>query len=150
MEPAISINWLALGVSVIAATVFGFIWWGPLFGKPWAREMNLSPAFKPTSKEMLRSTLLQIVGAFLTAFSLAYYVAVWRPSVWNAGVDKPNYIYGFCTAFLVWLGFYVPQHLGKVAWENRSWKLFVINASGSLVSLMIVAMILAYWHQRSM
>jgi len=145
MEPAITLNWAAVAVGVLTSVVIGFLWWGPLFGKLWAREMHMPADFKPTSQEMLRSMVLQIFGAVLTTYVLAHDVLVWRPSVWNAGNDKPDYVYGCCAAFFVWLGYYIPQHLGKVAWERKSWTLFFVNAGGSLVSLFAVAMILTHW-----
>ncbi|WP_033111281.1 DUF1761 domain-containing protein, partial [Leptospira interrogans] len=43
------------------------------------------------------------------------------------------------------LGFYVPLLLNSVAFENKSWKLFAINAGYNLISLQVVAMILSYW-----
>jgi len=39
----------------------------------------------------------------------------------------------------------VPLLLGGVSWENRSWKLFCINAAYYFVMLQMVAMILAFW-----
>ena len=38
-----------------------------------------------------------------------------------------------------------PMLLGGVAWENRSWKWFRINAGYHLMALLAAAMILAYW-----
>ena len=81
MEPQISINWLAVLASVVAAMVVGYLWYGPLFGKAWATEMKLPPDFKPTSKQMSRAMVLQILGAFLMTYVLAHDVQVWRPSV---------------------------------------------------------------------
>jgi hypothetical protein len=41
-----------------------------------------------------------------------------------------------------WLGFYFHGHLGATAWEQKSWKLFGIDAGYSLVSLLVVAFVL--------
>ena len=86
-----------------------------------------------------------MAGAFLTVYVLANSEEIWRPfSTWGLGTtDGPNAMYGVMCAGFVWLGFYVPQLLAGVAWENKSWKLFSINAAGNLVTLLAQGLILA-------
>ena len=40
--PNIELNWLAIGACVIAAMPVGFLWFGPVFGKAWAKEMGMN------------------------------------------------------------------------------------------------------------
>lgn len=40
------INYLAILVGVIANVILGFLWYGPLFGKAWAKEMKMPPDFR--------------------------------------------------------------------------------------------------------
>ena len=40
MLPAMSINYLAVLACAIVAMPVGFLWFGPLFGKTWARHMG--------------------------------------------------------------------------------------------------------------
>jgi hypothetical protein len=145
MQPVIQLNWLAIGAAVAANIVIGFLWYGPLLGKAWMREMGLPAEHKPDPATMKRSMIIMIVSAFLTAYVLAHSVEVWRPSTWKAGTDAPNEIYGFYSAFFTWIGFYVPMLLGGVAWESKSWKLFGINAGYHFVALLAAGMILAFW-----
>lgn len=145
MQPLIHLNWFAISVAVVANIIIGFLWYGPLLGKAWMHEMGLAPDHKPDPAVMKRSMMLMIVSAFLTAYVLAHTVAVWRPSTWNAGTDGANAIYGLSTAFFTWIGFFVPVLLAGVAWENKSWKLFGINAGYHFVALLAASMILAYW-----
>jgi len=44
------------------------------------------------------------------------------------------------------LGFIVPVTVGVVLWENKSWKLWCINSSNYLVTLLIMSVILALWN----
>jgi hypothetical protein len=37
------------------------------------------------------------------------------------------------------------MQLGKIAWEMRSWKLFLINTAHDFVILQVIAQILAHW-----
>ena len=40
MMPTITVNYIAVLVCAIAAMPVGFLWFGPLFGKTWARHMG--------------------------------------------------------------------------------------------------------------
>lgn len=131
--------------ATLAAFVIGGLWYGPLFGKPWAAAMGWKPGDKPDAKVMKRAFLLQIIGLALVVYVLAHTVQVWRPSVWGVGADGPDYLYGIYCGFFTWIGFYVPLQLNKVGWEGRPWKLFFINAGHDFVNLQVISQILASW-----
>jgi hypothetical protein len=145
MQPTIPVNWLAVTTSVVASFAIGSAWYGPLFGKVWSRAMGFGEAPKPRPAEIVRGSLLNVAGAFLTAYVLAHDVAVWRPSTWDTGSDQPAWRYGFYAGLFVWLGFVVPVLLNGVAFERRSWKVFGIGAGYQFLSLQAMAMILALW-----
>lgn len=145
MQPNLHINYAAIVAAVAAGFAFGGLWYGPLFGKMWAALMGMHVGDAPSKSEMKKAFLLNILGAFLTAYVLTHDLQVWRPSVWGAGEDGPSYLYGFFGGFFIWLGYYVPMLLGAVAWERRPWKLFGINAAYHFINLQIIGMILAYW-----
>ncbi|GBF39081.1 DUF1761 domain-containing protein [Leptospira johnsonii] len=144
MLPVIPLNYLAILVGVLANVVIGFLWFGPIFGKVWMKEMGYEN-MEPDTKSMMKSMGIMIVGSFLTAYVLAHSLFVWKPSSWNLPGDGPAWMYGAYAAFYIWLGFYIPMLLGSVAWESRSWKLFFINAGYNLVSLAAIGQILAVW-----
>jgi hypothetical protein len=145
MQPQIHLNWLAIVVAVVASFLVGGLWYGPLFGGAWKREMGVPPDARPAGSEMAKSLLLNLFGTFLMAFVLTHDVLGWRPSAWNAGADAAPAVYGFFAAFFAWIGFVVPVLLNGVAFEKKSWKLFSINAAFQLVSLLILGMILTFW-----
>jgi uncharacterized protein DUF1761 len=145
MQPEIHVNYLAIVAAIAANMVIGFLWYGPVFGSPWRKEMGVAPDAKPAAGAMRRSLILMVIGTFLMAWVLSYDIAVWRPSSWKAGADQAAATYGFLSAFFIWLGYIVPLLLGSVAWENKSWKLFAINAGYWFIALLAMGMILAYW-----
>ena len=147
VEPQIHLYWPAILVAVLVSMVIGFLWFGPVFGKLWAREMKFPVDYRPTTAVMIKATVLQLIGAFLTVYVLAHSSEIWRPfSTWGLGTtDGGNAGYGVMCAFFVWIGFFIPQQLVGVAWENKSWKLFAINAAGNLVTLLAQGLILATW-----
>jgi fluoride ion exporter CrcB/FEX len=148
MYPQITVNFVAIIAAVVASFIFGFAWYGPLFGAAWRKLMNMPADMKPSLIGMLASIIINLIGTFLVAFVLAYALDIWRPSVWKieGRADEPFYFYGFMAGFTTWLGFFVPQLLNTVAWEGKSWKLFGFNAAYHLINLMLIAMILAAWH----
>jgi hypothetical protein len=146
MMPQFTINYLALGACVLSAMLLGFLWFGPIFGKAWAKRMGLEQMKPPGPAAMVRALLLYALGSLLIAWVLAHGIAVWRPSSWNAGaVDAADWIYGLNGAGWTWLGFFVPLQLGRVAFEQRTWGLVAINAGYDLFRLLVFGMILAHW-----
>jgi hypothetical protein len=145
MQPQIAVNYLAVIVCVLVAMPVGFLWFGPLFGKAWAKQMGMENMQPPGGGAMAKSMVIYALGSLLIAFVLAHSIAVWRPSTWNAGEDQAAWVYGLNGAFWTWLGFFLPLQMGRVAWEQKGWPLVGINASFDLTRLLIFSMILAYW-----
>ncbi len=130
MCPLTHFSFLSLGVSVAASFIFGFIWYGPLFGKTWAGLVGKKFEDCKDKKPEASALLLTIFGTFLSVTVLAYLIhAVKSPC--NYGV-----------AFFVWLGFYVPLLLGSVTWEGRPWKLFALNGVYYFLNLQLITLIL--------
>ena len=143
--PPIHLNGLAIAAAAASTIVIGFLWYGPLFGTAWMKEMGVAPDFKPNPALLKRAMLLMMAGALFTAIALACGIELCRPLTWRAGNDAAPAMYGLCVALAAWAGFCVPMLLGGVAWENRSWKWFGINAGYHFVTLLTAAMLLTYW-----
>lgn len=145
--PAITVNYLAVLVCAIVAMPVGFLWFGPVFGAPWARHMGMDRMSPPDSGTMAKSMGIFFIGNLLMAFVLAHTIQVWQPSSWGTGQENvpSTFVYGFNAAFWTWLGFFLPVQMGRVAWEMKGWGLVVINSGFDLVRLMLFGLILAYW-----
>lgn len=143
----VPINYLAVLISTVAAVVLGFLWFGPLFGKAWMKEMGITdeqmqkaktdPA---TKKSMMRSYLLVALGALISAYVMAHSLVFASYYLDAAGPSA-----GFMAAFWNWLGFTAPALMGSVLWEGKSWKYWFIVAGYYLVSFGIMGVILALW-----
>ena len=132
MCPITHFSFLALGVSIVAAFIFGFLWYGPLFGKKWAELAGFKLDKECCGKPPVSSLLLTLAGNVSTVFVLAYLLG-------NCKLCCPA-----SGAFMVWIGFYVPLMLGTVTWERRPWAFFLLNASYAFLSLQLIAAILSY------
>ncbi len=139
---SVPINYLAVLVAAIASMVTGFLWYGPLFGKQWVALSNMSPAQMEKAKSggMGKTYLIACIGSLLMSYVLAHAIVFAGAYMQVEGV-----MLGVTAGFFNWLGFVAPVSLGSVLWEQRPWKLWVINNSYNLITLMVMGVILALW-----
>ncbi len=130
MCPFTHANYLVLASAVVASFVFGYLWYGPLFGKTWAQLMGIK---KGECKPKPWALPLTLLGTVLTTFVLAYILYIYRPYC------------SYGAAFFIWLGFYLPRLFGSMAWEGWSWKLFALNAAYYFLNLQLITAILVFW-----
>jgi hypothetical protein len=137
------INYMAVIVATIATFIIGFVWYTPLFGKAWGKEMGFDMSRKPTGAELTKGMLLNLVGNFFMAYVFAHNNGAWS---FVPGMDSMSSAASITSAAVfTWLGFFVPQDLNKVAWGGKSWKLFFIDTGYHLVMLFVAATILILW-----
>ncbi len=133
------VNYLAVLVSAIAAMVIGSIWYGPLFGKRFMREMGMdqwSPEKQAAEKKgMWKSYLLQFIASLVTFAVLGGFITL---------TDRGTVNGGLMTAFMAWLGFLVPLHLGNTLWGGK-WSLFWMGVFHSLIGMLVAGAILGAW-----
>jgi hypothetical protein len=143
--PNIHINYAAIIIAVIVNFVLGFLWYTPLFGKAWAKELGFDTSQKPPTSSLIKGMVFMVIGNFFMAFVFSHNIAAWDPRTWGHPEPMmPPVMAALNAAIFTWLGFYMPVDLNAVAWEGRSWKLFFINTGYHLVSLLVVAMILVH------
>ena len=143
--PDIPFNTTSLLACTVAGFFLSFVWYTPLFGKAWAKEMGFDPAEKPATGALVKSLLLTVVSVFLIALVLGNNMAVWTPSTWGiAGKDLPKFAQALQAGVFTWMGFFLSNLLLGVAWEKRSWKLFAIDAGYYLTLLLVLSFITVY------
>jgi hypothetical protein len=143
--PDIQINMLAIFIAVVANFIFGFLWYTPLFGKAWAREMGFDLTKKPPASALAKGLVFMVIGNFLMAYVFAHNIAVWNPVTWGQPAPGISPFESAAVAsFFTWLGFFLPVDLSTVAWEGKSWKLFGINTVYHFLSLLIAALVIVY------
>jgi Protein of unknown function (DUF1761) len=143
--PDIQMNFVALLIATVVGFFLSFLWYTPLFGKAWAKEMGFEADPKPATGAMMKSLLLTLISVFLIAMVLANNIAVWTPSTWGIkGANIAKEAQALQAAIFTWLGFFVPNLLQGVAWEKRSWKLFAIDGGYYLTLLLAIAFIIVY------
>ena len=140
MEQDLNINLLAVLLAVVANFILGFLWYTPIFGNAWAKELGFDITVKPPASVMVRGMAIMVIGNFLLAYVLAHNIAAWT---YVPGMDSMPVIGKILNASVfTWLGFYLPGDLSRVAWEKESWKLFWINTGYHFLMLLVAATIL--------
>lgn len=138
---AMQINMMAVLVVVVANFILGFIWYTPLFGKAWAKEMGFDMSVKPSGGEMAKGMIFMVIGNFFMAYVFAHNMAAWT---YVPGTSEMSPMANIMSAVgFTWLGFYLPVDLGAVAWEKKSWKLFGINTGYHFAMLLVAALVLS-------
>lgn len=134
------INFIAVLVATVANFFFGFLWYTPLFGKAWAKELGIVVTSPPPAGALAKGMIMNVIGNFLMAFVFANNNMAWSYVPGMADMSAGLKI--FNAGFFTWLGFYLPTDLNTVAWEQRSWKFFFINTTYHLGAALIAATIL--------
>lgn len=143
--PDIHVSFLAIAIAVVVNFIFGYIWYTPLFGRAWAKEVGLDFDKKPPTNALLKSLGLNVLANFFLAYVLAHDLAAWTPKTWGLTTPGLSPIsQSFTAAFYIWLGFVVPVLINLVAWEKKSWKLFAINGGYYFITLLIAALIITH------
>ena len=131
----VPINYLAVLVSAIAMYVIASIWYGVIFRKSWAALTGITE-MKPVPLQMVLPFLGSLMMAYVLDHAIIYAVAY---------MQMPGVGGGLMCGFFNWLGFIVPLTLMGVVYEKRAWKLWVMDISFWLVSLLVMGAILSAW-----
>lgn len=136
------INYTLVIVATVVQFVLGAIWYGPLFGKAWMKivgaENCTEEDMKKAQKQMAPFYLLQLIVTFVSTWILAMFIGY--ISTANVGLTA------YCVAWLVWLGFLLPNVISGVIWSgtkrNLQFKQIAILGVFQLIAIMVSAWIL--------
>ena len=143
--PMMNVNYLAVLACAAVAMPVGFLWFGLLFGKAWARHMGIADKQEPDAGSMGKAMAIFFGSNLLIAFVLAHAIEAWQASSWGLSPDAAPWVYAVNAGFFNWLGFFFPVQMNRVAWEQKRWGLVLINASFDLTRLLLFGLILSYW-----
>src|SRR5947207_3505777 len=96
------INYMAVVAAAVVNMVLGFLWYGPLFGKPWMKMMNFTEEHMKAAqaKGMGKSYVVMTIGALLMSWILAHAIVFATGFLAISGAMA-----GIWIGFLNWLGF---------------------------------------------
>lgn len=132
------VNWWAVLICAILSMVIGFIWYGPLFGKPWGRITGWTNEKVSTlpRNSMVRGYVLAFIAALIIASILSFtLLALGTDSIGN----------GIIAAVILWVGFTGATIGVNMTFERKPFSLFVIEAGYHLLTLIVYSIVLSIW-----
>lgn len=132
-----NLNVLAILTATVISILIGFLWYGPLFSKPWMAALGLKTEDVQSSGiSMSRAVSGSIVASLATAVALAILFELAGPTHWQSGL---------LIAGIVWLAFSLGPMFKHIFWEDRPLVLFAIDGGYEFVSIFAAAFILIIW-----
>ncbi len=128
-------NVLAVLAAAVATFVLGGLWYSPaLFGKAWQREAGV------TDEQMRTSNKARVFGlAFILSLVAAVVFALFLG-------PRPPMSLGLGAGFSAGLCWVAASFGINYLFEQRSFKLWLINAGYHTLQFTIIGVILALWH----
>lgn len=129
-------------IAAIIAQFFGFLWYGPLFGKNWGMACGMSEAemksTKPSWKQMMPNLVLNFIANLAYAFVLFNLLGAFGAFTVGSGLR---------TGAIVFVGFVLPMLITSTIWNGRSVKsqktIFAISLGYQVLNLVIWAVLFA-------
>jgi len=130
-----SINWPAVVVATVVAFAIGGLWYSDtLFGKAWLEEVGLN------EEDVKKANMVRTFsGAFLLEFFAVLAVAV------LIGTDG-SWLSGLSSGLLIGIFWITTAYGVTYLFEQRSMRLFLINAGYNVVLFAAVGTIIGAWH----
>lgn len=131
------VNYIEVLVSGVFMMFLGYLWYGPLFGKPWMKLMGITKSnMEGKGSEMAKSYSLMFISALILSYVFAY--------ILNA-FEVNSILMATTAAFWTWLGFIATTMYAGVIWTKKPLKLYAIDSTYYLVGLIGVGIILTLW-----
>ena len=118
--------------------IFGFLWYGPVFGKQWMALMKMTPEQIAEGRKQPMTT--KIVIAVVLALATSAVVYCLEPQLLSFSFGQ-----FLKSILLIWLGFNLPLIMNGYLWEGRSLKLTAFNGVANVLSLMFLSAIIYFW-----
>ena len=129
------LNWLAVVVSAVAFYALGAVWYSFLFGKAWAAELGIDLE-NPPETNMVKT----MGGTFVLELIAAIVVGLLMAEMGGEGV-----MIGIHTGLLLGLGIASVMMGVNYLFEQRSLKLWLINAAHITIGFALVGAIQGAW-----
>lgn len=132
-----AINFLSVLASGLVAFFIGFLWYSPLFGKAWQRELGF------TDEYLQQGNMPVIFGSSLVLMIImAFGMAV---MVQAHGGDDMNWQQGLFHGLYVGVFFVATSYGINLLYQRRSIKLWAIDAVYQVLFLCVMGAILGGW-----
>lgn len=130
-------EYLPLVLCSVAAMVVGFLWYGPLFAKPWMKLAGIT-------KEDIEKNKTKMGPIYATALVSNLVMAyILNQVLMYAGAG--DLAAAVWTAVMVWLGFVATTMWVNYAFVLKPRQLYLIDSFHHLTVLVVMSVILTLW-----
>ncbi len=130
-----TVNYLAVAVCAVASLVLGFFWYAPLFGRAWMKEVGIKPE-DIKAADAVKGYIFSLITSFVQALVLTVFINM---------MGAVGLIPGIYAGAAVGIGFIALTLFANDIFEQRSFKLSMINAGYRIVYFIIIGAILGAW-----
>ena len=161
-------NFYILFIAAIIPMIIGFVWYGPLFGNAWMKEMGFTKE-SLEGQNMAKIFILSYIFSLLVAFFLQF-IVIHQMGVFQTLVNEPgfneqtgeaftyfqdfvgkygdrfrNFQHGVIHGVMSGLFFVLPVLSIIALFEKKSFKYVAINAGYWIVTLAIMGGVICQW-----
>lgn len=135
------VHFWAILLAAIASMVIGSLWYGPLFGKLFMREMGMDQWSKEKREAEMKKMPQTYFAQFIASLVTFYVLALLIDGLFG-GLSAAN---GVKAALIAWIGFVVPVKLGDALWGGKM-SLFWLGIGNMLVTFLAAGAIIGAWN----
>lgn len=124
-------SWWQIIIMVIALQIFGFLWYGPVWGKTWMRAMNMTES-DVDGGEMKKKSFQHFILLVVKVIFIGFLLSAFSGNL-------------FLLTVVLWGALSIPGIGMGVIWEKTPKPVALINLSAEIISLLIIAGIYSWW-----
>lgn len=128
------IPWLGVVIAVVASQIIGFLWYGPLFGKPWREGLGITDSDIQDTSGLGQLVVMGIIWSIVSSIALAALLSM---------TGTPDLMTGIWVGFLASL-VVTAYILITTGYEKRNKTVAWIGVANQMVTSVAVGAILAY------
>lgn len=133
-----TINWLTVLVGAVIYMFIGGLWYGPIAGKAWMKEMGLTEEDLKEGPSPAAAMMKSFIAAIVMSFGLAWVMS--QSSFAELSVTGGAVLGAVISVILVG-GATFPNY----AFENKSLKHFLIHMGNVTVAMALIGAMMAVW-----
>jgi hypothetical protein len=134
----VDINYWAVLLAGLSSMVVGSIWYLPaVFGKAWMKYTKVKMNRSESVGKMAWMYGSTFVASVVTAYVLAHMAFIGNKFMGDSFLSD-----SLQAGFWLWLGFTAARMYVHDVFEGRRKKLFLLNASHELVTILVMALII--------
>ena len=128
-------HFLAILVAAIANYIIATIWYAIIFRKVWQKLTGITD-MKPAPMNII----LVLIGSFVLSFILFHSIVFGNAYFKISGISG-----GLMGGFFGWVGYIAPVTLCTKLYEKKPWRLWLLDNTFWLISLLVMGIILSLW-----